>query len=123
MDPTYTVVEIQCLRTGWIYIDMWKDPLPAGLLRQQADITIYVRPWASKWTTRQKIASGLSAEEARQVVDDERKTIKEGVFHTGNTEERNPPGDVHAPMVVTLQHVSCWGDMTHVHPELKGWGP
>ena len=26
MDPTYSVVEIQCLKTGWVYIDMWKHP-------------------------------------------------------------------------------------------------
>ena len=125
MDPTYTVVEIQ-LKRGWIYIDMWKEPLPAGLLREHADITIYVRPWASKWTKRQKDASGLCAEEARQVVHDERKTIEEGLFHIGNTEERIL-SDVHAapkaPLVPLLMHVSCWSDMTREHPELKVYEP
>ena len=76
MGPTYSVVEIQCLKTGWVYIDMWKDPLPAGLLGKRADITIYVRPWASKWTERREFASGLCADEARQVVRDERETIE-----------------------------------------------
>ena len=122
MDPTYTVVEIQCLKRGWIYIDMWKEPLPAGLLRKHVDITIYVRPWASKWTKRQKVASGLCAEEARQVMHDERKTIKEGIFHIGNTEERIPPTDANAPEVPLLMHVS-WSDMTREHPELKGYEP
>jgi len=80
MDPTYAVLEIQCLNSGWVYIDMWKEPLPAGLLRENADIRIYVRPWASKWTKQQSdVASGLSAEEAWQVVQDERKTIREGL--------------------------------------------
>ena len=122
MDTTYTVVEIQCLKTGWVYIDMWKEPLPEGLLREHGDITIYVRPWASRWIKQQSKASGLNAEEARQVVHNERKTIEEGFFPPGNTEERILPGDVHAPMAPLLMNVS-WSDMTGVHPELKGWGP
>ena len=123
MDPTYTVVEIQ-LKRGWLYIDMWKEPLPAGLLREHADITIYVRPWASKWTKRQKDASGLCAEEARQVVHDERKTVEMGFFHIGNMEERILKSDVvDAPMVPLMAHVSCWSDMTRLHPELKGFEP
>lgn len=122
MDPTYTVVEIQ-LKRGWIYIDMWKEPLPAGLLREHADITIYVRPWASKWTKRQTVASGLSAKEARQVVHDERKTIGVGFVHIGNTEERLlPPTDARPSKVSLLMHVS-WSEMTRVHPELKGYKP
>ena len=77
-----------------------------------------------KWTKRQrKFASGLCAGEARQVVRDERKTVEIGVFHVGNIEERILPSDVHAPMVPLLTHVSCWSDMTRVHPELKGYEP
>ena len=91
MDPTYSVVEIQSLETGWVYIDMWKEPLPAGLLRQHADITIYVRPWASKWTKRQNVASGLSAEEARQVVHDERKTVEDGFLPYREYKAEDPP--------------------------------
>ena len=122
MDATYSVVEIQSLKTGWVYIDMWKEPLPAGLLRQHADITISVRPWASKWTKRQTVASGLSAEEARQVVHDERKTIEVGFVHVGNTEERVLPSDVDAPEVPLLMLVS-WTDMIREHPELQGYEP
>ena len=123
MDTTFAVVEIQCLETGWIYIDMWKEPLPAGLLRQHADIRIYVRPWASKWTEQQRaVASGLSVEEARQVVNDERNTIEQGFFHIGNTAERVLPSDVDAAAVPLLMHVS-WSDMIRVHPELDGLPP
>ena len=122
MDPTYSVVEIQSLETGWVYIDMWKEPLPAELLRQHADITIYVRPWASKWTKRQNVASGLSAEEARQVVHDERKTVEDGFFHIGNTKQRILPTDANAPEVPLLMHVS-WTDMVREHPELQGYEP
>ena len=119
MDTTYAVVEIQCLKTGWVYIDAWKEPLPPGLLRKDAHITIYVRPWASKWTKRQKVASGLCAEEARQVVQDERRTIEQGFFHIGNTQDRVLPTDADAPEVPLLRHVS-WSDMIREHPELKG---
>ena len=122
MDPTYTVVEIQSLKTGWVYIDAWKEPLPAGLLRQDAAITIYVRPWARKWTKRQKVARSLCAEEARQVVQDERNTIEEGFFHIGNTEQRTLPTDANAPEVPLLMHVS-WSAMIREHPELKGYEP
>ena len=123
MDPTYAVVEIQCLKTGRIYIGMWKEPLPVGLLRKHDDITIYVRPWASKWTKRQKVASGLCAEEARQVVHDERKTIEDGFFHRGNTEERILLPDANAGGEVSLlMHVS-WSAMTREHPELKEYEP
>ena len=122
MGPTYSVVEIQCLKTGWVYIDMWKDPLPAGLLGKHADITIYVRPWASKWTERREFASGLCADEARQVVRDERKTIEEGFFHIGNTDQRTLPTDANAPQVPLLMHVG-WSAMIREHPELKGYEP
>ena len=122
MDPTYSVVEIQSLNTGWVYIDMWKEPLPAGLLRQHADIAIYVRPWASKWTKRQNVASGLSAEEARHVVHDERQTIEDGFFHMRNTAERVLPSDVDAPEVPLLM-LASWSDMVREHPELQGYEP
>ena len=124
MDPTYAVVEIQCRPSGWTYIDMWKEPLPAGLLRENDDIKIYVRPWASKWTKRQSSASGLCAKEARQVVRDERETIRKERFHfhIGNTEERSSQSDVHAPKVSLLTPVT-WIDMTGKHPELKGLEP
>ena len=127
MDPTYAVVEIQCLDSGWVYIDMWKEPLPAGLLRDDADIKICVRPWASTWTQRRsKIASGLCAEEALQVVRDERETIikdEKGLFRVGSTEERifNPDNMGNA-MAALLMHVN-WSEMTGKHPELKGLEP
>lgn len=122
MDATYSVVEIQLLKTGSVYIDMWREPLPAGLLRQHADITIYVRPWASQWTKRQTVASGLSAEEARQVVRYERQTLQAGFFHVGNTEQRTLPTDVNAPQVPLLTLVS-WTDMLREQPELQGYEP
>ena len=122
MNMTYSVVEIQCLKDGWVYIDMWKEPLPAGLLRQHGDLRIYVRPWASKWTEQERtVASGLSAEEARKVVNDERNTIELGFFR-GNTSERVLPSDVNAPVGSLLMHVS-WSDMARVHPELNEYKP
>ena len=123
MDPTYAVVEIQCRNRVWVYIDMWKEPLPEELLRDDPDIRIYVRPWASKWTKQQSdVANGLCAEEAWQVVQDERETIKKGFFAIGNTEERILPGGGHASVVPLLMHVS-WDDVTGEHPELKGLEP